>query len=124
VSEGVGLGRERFQNPDRLLAYADRDGDHRANAEGTATLRVYARIVFGVVAAQQSSGPHALARESGSNLQFRADGWNIRASGGATDHEFRIVMGESDGRPRGMNQSLGARSQQLEGGRKICAQGF
>ena len=45
---------------------------------------------FGIIAAEQRSGLHALPGKTGSHLQACTDGRSIQAGTGATNHEIRI----------------------------------
>jgi hypothetical protein len=69
VVEGVRLGGERFQNPDRFAPFPQRHGGDGSQAEPSANLPVSTAIFAGVVAAHGPSKPQAFAGNPGINVE-------------------------------------------------------
>ncbi len=86
LTEGVGLRGKNFEQANHSFAAAYGSGEHGANAEGAATLAIYALVGFGIIAAQHSSGAHAFSGKTRTHLQSCAHGRSAGAGAGAADH--------------------------------------
>jgi len=93
--EGVGMVGEQFEEAADLARAAEEgQDDDRGDAEGVAGFEVDAGIGLRVVAAQELAAGNALAGQSGTDLQARADRGGAGSGTGAADHFVALGQGE------------------------------
>lgn len=113
--ESVGVIGEKFEQSAHLAVAPQQRQDHDgSDAERPASLEIYARIGFCIVATQQLSACDAFTGQPRTNLQARADRGGARAGAGAADH--LASLGQCQRGSRGARDVLGALHQKLQGG--------
>ena len=94
--EGLGMGREKFEQSNHAKIGDDGGGHQRADAKGAADFRIDTRIVLHILARDGDPRAHAFSGQPLSHVQQRAARWGRMPGRGAPDH---FVVG--DERQRG-----------------------